>query len=155
MWDNLLLKRASNYDHPAESPLQFRRVATVGNDKCLTFIELQWYQAIEYVEDKEEGQYEIKKWSLISNDSNISSITQNFYSNVGQVAGKDIIIKIENINTNIIFDTLIKSVEKSLDIPEPEKNKIIDSIKSIASNQYVSGLSTSLIFDVLKNLIQG
>ncbi|MDL5246392.1 hypothetical protein QRD38_11455 [Leptospira weilii] len=152
-WESLTLQRTNNYKHPAEMPLQFRRVASVEGDKCLDFIELQWYKAIEFIES-DSSQYEIKKWSPISNNPERSPVTQNFFSNVGQVAGNDIIINIENINTNVIFDTLIKSVEKSPEIPESDKSKIIDSIKIIASNPYVSGLSTSLIFEVLKNLMQ-
>ncbi|WP_256735751.1 hypothetical protein [Leptospira santarosai] len=149
--ENLTLVRTNNYKHPMEIPLQFRRVALVEGDKCLDFIELQWYKAIEYIEDEEEGQIEIKKWSLISNDSENTSVSQHFYGNVGQVAGRD--INIENINTNIIFEALIKSVERSTDIPDREKNNIIDAIKVLASNSYVSGLSTGLIIEVLKNLL--
>lgn len=61
--DSLILVRLNNFNKVINIPLQFKRIATVLNDKCLHFEEQKWYVAKEYVET-EDGSFEIRVYEL-------------------------------------------------------------------------------------------
>ena len=78
-------------------------------------------------------------------------INQNFYGNVGNLALGDI----NTYNTSIYLNALIKAIEESNEIPHEDKVNLIDKIRGIANNQYIAGISVSLILEAIKAISTG
>ena len=89
--------------------------------------------------------------NLEENNISTSPLTQHFHGDVGQLAFGDI----NNYNTTIYLNALIKAIEESNDIPEKEKDNLIDKIKGIANNPYVSGIGAGLIVEAIKTGLVG
>jgi len=79
------------------------------------------------------------------------SITQHFHGNIGSLALGDI----NTYNATIYFDALIKAIEESKDIPKEDKKSLIDKIKDVAYDPYVSGIGAAAIFEGIKALSMG
>ena len=75
-------------------------------------------------------------------------ITQHFHGNVENLA----LGNISTYNTNIYFDALIKAIEESEEIPKEDKKSLIDKIKDVAHDPYVSGIGAAAIFEGIKAL---
>lgn len=86
-----------------------------------------------------------------NNGESKANITQHFHGDVEQLALGDI----NNYNTKIYFDALIKAIEESEEIPEEDKASLIDKIKTIAHDPYVVGIGASAIFEGIKSLSMG
>ena len=86
---------------------------------------------------------------LMSKDSSDSNVVhQNFHAAVENVAGRDII---QNNVTSIQLLRVIEAAVKYSDtIPEPQKPGLLDQLRSLAENPYISGLATSAIFEGVK-----
>lgn len=84
-------------------------------------------------------------------DQSKSPVTQHFHGNIGNFAFGDI----NNYDTTIYFNALIKAIEESKDIPPEEKEGLIDKIKDVANNPYVAGVGASVIFEGIKALSMG
>lgn len=57
---------------------------------------------------------------------------------------------INNYNTKIYLNALIHAIEESRDIPPEEKKNLVDKIKNIVNNPYVSGIGVGLIVEAIK-----
>lgn len=93
-------------------------------------------KGIDYIENNEEVK---------------SNITQHFHGNIENFALGDI----NNYNTSIYLNALITAIEESEDIPPQEKKDLVDKIKSIASDPYVSGIGAGLIVEAIKTMLIG
>lgn len=80
-----------------------------------------------------------------------SPTTQMNFHNIEHLA----LGNINNYNTTIYFNALITAIKESEDIPIEEKKDLIDKIKDIATNPYVSGIGTGLIVKALKSTLMG
>lgn len=81
--------------------------------------------------------------------SNVTNM--NFHGDIEQLA----LGNINNYNTTIYLNALIKAIEKSENIPEEEKENLIDKIKNIAKDPYISGISAGLIVEAIKTALVG
>jgi hypothetical protein len=84
-----------------------------------------------------------------SNDSNV--VHQNFHSAVGNVAGRDFIQN--NVTSIQLLQVLETAVKHSGNIPEPQRAGLLQRIRSLMEEPYISRLATSAIFEALKALI--
>ncbi|AEG17675.1 hypothetical protein [Methanobacterium paludis] len=91
---------------------------------------------IDYIENNEE----VPK-------QNITHVNVN--GNVENLALGDI----NTYNTSIYLNALIKAIEKAEEISPEEKKNLIDKIKDVAKNPYVSSISSSLIVESIKVLL--
>lgn len=80
---------------------------------------------------------------------NITHVNVN--GNVENLALGDI----NTYNTSIYLNALIKAIEESEEIPSEEKRNLIDKIKDIAYNPYVSGIGATAIFEGIKAFSMG
>lgn len=74
-------------------------------------------------------------------------IHQEFHSSVGAVAGRDINVQ---ISFNEVSNKLADAVEADQKIPPEEKRSLIDRLKSLANNEWVRSIGTSVLADVIK-----
>lgn len=72
---------------------------------------------------------------------------QNFTGPVGAVAGRDINVQ---ISFNEVLSKLADAVETDQKIPTEEKKSLIDRLKSLAQNEWVRSIGTSVLADVIK-----
>jgi len=72
---------------------------------------------------------------------------QNFAGPVGQVAGRDINVQ---ISFNEVLNKLADAVEVDQKIPPEEKRSLTDRLKSLAQNEWVRSIGTSVLADVIK-----
>ena len=84
-----------------------------------------------------------------SNDSNV--VHQSFHSTVGSVAGRDFIQN--NVTSIQLLQVLETALKHSVNIPEPQRAGLLQRIRSLMEEPYISGLATSAIFEALKALI--
>ena len=96
--------------------------------------------------DSKNIQREIEKETIAN-----GAITQHFHGNVGNLALGDI----NTYNTNIYLNALIKAIEESNEIPEEDKKSLIDKIKDVAHDPYVSSIGAAAIFEGIKALSMG
>ncbi len=103
--------------------------------------------------DKNKEQYtqKVEKSFQTPDDHVKTHITQIFQGDIENFASGDI----NTYNTNIYLNALIKAIEESKEIPEEDKKSLIDKIKDIANNPYVSGISSGLIVEGIKALSMG
>ena len=94
------------------------------------------HKGIDYIENNEEYK---------------SSITQHFHGDIEQLAFGDI----NNYNTTIYLNALIKAIEENKSIPPKEKENLIDKTKGIANNPYISSIGATAIFEGIKALSMG
>lgn len=94
--------------------------------------------------DSKGMQKEIKKETLPK-----GALTQHFHGDVQNLALGDI----NNYNTKVYFNALIKAIEASEDIPDEEKGNLIDRIKEIANNPYIAGIGAAAIFEGIKTVL--
>jgi len=78
-------------------------------------------------------------------------VHQNFNAAVENVAGRDIIQN--NVTSIQLLHVLEMAVQRSSTIPEPQKAGLLQRIRSMMEEPYISGLATSAIFEGLKSLI--
>ncbi|MBV9039222.1 MAG: hypothetical protein JO182_32355 [Acidobacteriaceae bacterium] len=87
-----------------------------------------------------------------SDDSNV--VHQNFHAAVGNVAGRD--INQNNVQNNVtstqILHVLERAIERSNTIPELQKPGLLQQVRNLAGNPYISGLATSALYEGLKAL---
>lgn len=86
-----------------------------------------------------------------NDETSKSPVTQIFHGNIGNLALGDI----NTYNTNIYFDALIKAIEESENIPPENKKSLIDKIKTIAKDPYISGIGAGLIVEAIKTGLVG
>lgn len=80
-----------------------------------------------------------------------STVNQKFNAPVTNVAGRDIIqTSVTSVNILRVLET---AVNKSEAIPESQKAGLIEKIRGLAQNPYISGLATSAIYEGLKSFI--
>jgi hypothetical protein len=79
-----------------------------------------------------------------------TSINQNFHAPVRNVAGRDII---QNITSIHVLRALERAVTQSATIPEPQKAGLLQRIRSLVEEPYISGLATSAIYEALKSVL--
>lgn len=82
----------------------------------------------------------------------VSPGTQIFQGPVTNVAGRDVNIQNTEISATLILQAIAQTVKESQSIPDAEKSTIIERLGSLARNQYVAGLSTAAIYDLLKGI---
>lgn len=61
--------------------------------------------------------------------------------------------RLTGLSGPVMIQVLIDAVEKDERIPKPDKKSIIDKLNNLIDNQYVSGLSTSAIFEIAKSIL--
>jgi hypothetical protein len=75
---------------------------------------------------------------------------QHFAGPVGAVAGRDINIQISFAE---ILNRLVNAVETDDKIPPKEKQSIVDKVRSLASNEWVRSIGTSVLAEVIKKSV--
>lgn len=84
--------------------------------------------------------------------SDDSTIRQIFHGPVANVAGRDVV---QNNFTSVnVLQVLEQAVQESGAIPEEQKPGLLEQIRNLANNPYLSGLATNVIYDGLKSFIQ-
>jgi len=78
------------------------------------------------------------------------TINQAFNAPVGAVAGRDINVQ---ISFNEFLNKLADAVEADQKIPPEEKQSLIDRLKSLAQNEWVRSIGTSVLADVIKRSV--
>ncbi len=78
-------------------------------------------------------------------------VTQHFHGNIENFGLGDI----NNYNTSIYLNALIRAIEESDNIPPEEKKNLVDKVKKIANNPYVSGIGAGLIVEAIKTGLFG
>lgn len=151
------LKKECNLDlihlnpHKTESSiLSFLSLKKVTEDNVDDYLS-SWYDPLE---ESIRNQYPInKKLDRIPQPSikEVKQITQHFHGDIENFASGDI----NYYNTTIYLNALIKTIEESEEIPEEDKKKLVDKIKDIANNPYVSGIAASLIVEAIKTGLVG
>ena len=84
-----------------------------------------------------------------SNHSNV--VHQSFHASVENVAGRDIIQN--NVTSIQLLHVLETTVERSNTIPELQKAGLLQRLRSLMEEPYISGLATSAIFEGLKAVL--
>lgn len=74
-------------------------------------------------------------------------IHQEFHGPVGAVAGRDVNVQ---ISFTEVLDKLADTVEADHKIPPEEKRSLIDRLKSLANNEWIRSIGTSVLGDVIK-----
>jgi hypothetical protein len=85
----------------------------------------------------------------LPNDSTV--VQQNFHGSVGNVAGRD--FTQNNITSVQLLLVLETAVKQAANIPEQEKPRLLQRIRGLMEEPYISGLATSAIFEALKAVI--
>lgn len=75
------------------------------------------------------------------------TVHQEFHGPVGAVAGRDINVQ---ISFNEVLNKLADAVEAEKKFPLEEKRSLIDRLKSLAQNDWVRSIGTSVLADVIK-----
>jgi hypothetical protein len=75
------------------------------------------------------------------------TVHQEFHGPVGAVAGRDINVQ---ISFNEVLNKLADAVGADQKIPPEEKRSLIDRLKSLANNEWVRSIGTSVLADVFK-----
>jgi hypothetical protein len=75
------------------------------------------------------------------------TVHQEFHGNVGAVAGRDINVQ---ISFNEVLNKLADAVEADQKISPEEKRSLIERLKSLAGNEWVRSIGTSVLADVIK-----
>ena len=78
-------------------------------------------------------------------------VTQHFHGNIENFGLGDI----NNYNTTIYLNALIRAIDESDNIPPEEKKNLVDKVKKIANNPYVSGIGAGLIVEAIKTGLVG
>ena len=80
-------------------------------------------------------------------DGNPFWLTKN-HAAVGNVAGRDIVQN--NVTSIQLLHILETAIECSHTIPEPQKPGLLQQLRSLSENPFISGLATSAIVEGLK-----
>jgi len=75
------------------------------------------------------------------------TVRQEFHGPVGAVAGRDINVQ---ITLTEVLNELVDAVEADQKIPPEEKRSLIDRLKSLAQNEWVRSIGTSVLADAIK-----
>ena len=75
------------------------------------------------------------------------TVHQEFHGSVGAVAGRDINVQ---ISFTEVLNKLAHTVEADQKIPPEEKRSLVDRLKSLAENEWVRSIGTSVFADVIK-----
>jgi len=75
------------------------------------------------------------------------TVHQEFHGPVGAVAGRDINVQ---ISFTEVLNKLAEVVEADQKIPTEEKRSLIEKLKSLAQNEWVRSIGTSVLADVIK-----
>lgn len=78
------------------------------------------------------------------------SVHQEFHGSVGAVAGRDINVQ---ISFTEVLNKLADTVEADQKIPSEEKRSLVDKLKSLAQNEWVRSVGTSVLADVIKKSV--
>lgn len=79
-----------------------------------------------------------------------SKQTNIILGNVGALSGRDINY---DINASLYLTAIEKAIEQSENIPQKEKEDIVNKLKNLAGNAYVAGVSSGLITEYLTKLL--
>jgi len=88
---------------------------------------------------------------VIDKEISKSNTAKYYFENIGNFA----LGNINNYNTIVYLNALIKAIEESDDIPREEKKNLIDKIKNIVDNPYIAGVSSGLILEAIKSVSMG
>lgn len=115
-------------------------------------------QIVERVDVFEGGRLEHKEVKLIpeseflkKQDVSPININQNFHGDVENVAGRD--ISITNITADVYLHALQRAIADSKDIPQENKNDLIQKIVELKDNPYIISLSSAAVFESIKVLL--
>ena len=75
------------------------------------------------------------------------TIHQEFNAPVGAVAGRDIHIQ---ISFSDVLNKLAATLEADQKIPKEEKQSLVERLKSLAQNEWVRSIGTSVLADLVK-----
>jgi hypothetical protein len=75
------------------------------------------------------------------------SVHQEFHGSVGAVAGRDINVQ---ITFSQVLNKLADAVQHDQKIPPEEKQSLIDRLRSLANNDWIRSIGTSVLADVVK-----
>ena len=78
------------------------------------------------------------------------TVHQEFHGSVGAVAGRDINVQ---ISFTEVLDKLADTVEADQKISPEEKRSLVDRLKSLAQNEWVRSIGTSVLADVIKKSV--
>lgn len=78
------------------------------------------------------------------------SIHQEFNAPVGAVAGRDINVQ---ISFNEVLNKLADTLEANQKMPLEEKRSLIDGLKSLANNEWIRSIGTSVLADAIKKSV--
>jgi hypothetical protein len=75
------------------------------------------------------------------------TVHQEFHGTVGAVAGRDINVQ---VSFSEVLNKLADTVASNQKIPKQEKQSLVEKLKSLAENEWVRSIGTSVLADVFK-----